>query len=66
LNPYIGYTKATEIAQEALRSGRAVRALVLERKLMNAEQLAEVLRPEALTRRGAPRSISSQVKRLAA
>ncbi|MBV9398138.1 MAG: aspartate ammonia-lyase, partial [Bryobacterales bacterium] len=34
LNPYIGYAKATEIAQEALHSGRAVRELVLERKLM--------------------------------
>ena len=58
LNPYIGYAKATEIAQEALRSGRAVRALVVERKLMSPEQLAEVLRPESLTRPVAPSDVA--------
>ncbi len=50
LNPHIGYANATEIAVEAHRSGRSVAELVLERGLMSAEQLAEVLRPEVLTR----------------
>ena len=49
LNPYIGYSNATEIAQEALRSGRSVADLVLERKLLTKEQLSEILRPEKLT-----------------
>jgi aspartate ammonia-lyase len=49
LNPYIGYSNATEIAQEALRSGRSVADLVVERKLLTKEQLAEILRPEKLT-----------------
>ena len=49
LNPYIGYSNATEIAQEALHSGRSVADLVLERKLLTKEQLAEILRPEKLT-----------------
>lgn len=49
LNPYIGYTHATEIAREALVSGRGVSELVLERGLLTAEQLAEILRPEVLT-----------------
>ncbi len=50
LNPYIGYANATEVAAEAFRSGRGVAEVVLERGLMSADQLAEVLRPEGLTR----------------
>ncbi len=49
LNPYIGYANATEIAREALISGRGVSELVLERGLLSADQLAEILRPEVLT-----------------
>jgi aspartate ammonia-lyase len=48
LNPYIGYRAATDIAQEALVTGRGVAELVIERGLMDAEQLALVLRPEVL------------------
>ncbi|MCE1238647.1 MAG: aspartate ammonia-lyase [Azonexaceae bacterium] len=50
LNPYIGYAHATEVAAEAHLSGRGVAEIVLERGLMDAGQLAEVLRPEILTR----------------
>ena len=50
LNPYIGYANATEVAAEAHRSNRGVAEIVLERKLMSHEQLAEVLRPEVLTK----------------
>ncbi|MCG2576320.1 aspartate ammonia-lyase [Dechloromonas sp. XY25] len=50
LNPYIGYANATEVAAEAFRSGRGVAEVVIERGLMSPEQLAEVLRPEVLTR----------------
>ena len=49
LNPYIGYGNATQIAQEALRSGRSVADLVLERKLLTREELSEILKPENLT-----------------
>jgi aspartate ammonia-lyase len=49
LNPYIGYANATDVAVEAHRTGKGVAELVLARGLMSAEQLAEVLRPEALT-----------------
>lgn len=52
LNPYIGYANATEIAQEALRTGRSVKDLVLEKKLLTKEQLDKILRPEALTQPG--------------
>ena len=50
LNPYIGYANATDVAAEAFRSDRGVAEIVLERGLMSAEQLAEVLQPEILTK----------------
>ena len=48
LNPAIGYAAATEIAKEALATGRGVAELVLDRKLIPAERLEEILRPENL------------------
>src|SRR5436305_2807625 len=50
LNPYIGYANATAVAQEAHASGRSVYEGVLEKGLLSKEKLAEVLRPEILTR----------------
>jgi aspartate ammonia-lyase len=49
LNPYIGYARSSEIAKEALATGRRVYDLVLERKLMTREDLDAVLKPEVLT-----------------
>jgi len=54
LNPYIGYSAASEVAREALATGRTVYDLVLEKKLLSKEQLDEILRPENLTRPGRP------------
>lgn len=53
LNPYLGYAQATAIAQEALASGRGVAELVLERGLLTADRLEELLRPERLANLGA-------------
>jgi aspartate ammonia-lyase len=50
LNPYIGYANATEVAQEALATGRSVAELVLEKKLLSKERLDEILQPDVLTR----------------
>ena len=50
LNPYIGYANATQVAQEALTTGRSVSELVLEKKLLSKERLAEILQPEVLTK----------------
>jgi len=66
LNPYIGYANATEVAQEALRSGRSVADLILEKKLMTKEELAEVLRPESLTKPAAPAGAPTPSKKRAA
>ena len=49
LNPYIGYARSSEIAREALASGKRVYDLVLEKKLMTREDLDAILRPEVLT-----------------
>lgn len=48
LNPLIGYDAATSIARQALADGRSVTSLVLERGLLTAAELDEILRPERL------------------
>jgi aspartate ammonia-lyase len=48
LVPVIGYESASEIAKEALATGRGVYDLVTERGLMTREQLDAALRPEAM------------------
>ncbi|MFF9064021.1 hypothetical protein ACF09E_01550 [Streptomyces sp. NPDC014891] len=48
----LGYTAATAIAREALATGRGVVALTLEKGVLPADRLAELLTPERLT--GAP------------
>ncbi|HZR70491.1 MAG TPA: aspartate ammonia-lyase [Burkholderiales bacterium] len=52
LNPYIGYGAASDVAREALATGKTVYELVLEKKLLPKERLDEILEPEALTRPG--------------
>jgi aspartate ammonia-lyase len=48
LNPYLGYATATAIAQEALRSGRNVFELVLERGLLDRAEIEEILKSGGL------------------
>ena len=50
--PYVGYETAANIAKEALRTGRQVRDLILEKGLMDAEQLNTVLNPYTMTEPG--------------
>ncbi len=52
LNPYLGYEVATELAKEALVSGRGVAELVLEKGLLPKDQLERILRPETLAHLG--------------
>jgi aspartate ammonia-lyase len=54
LVPIIGYERSTEIAREALETGRGVYELVMERKLLTREELDRVLNPEAMTGPPAP------------
>ncbi|HEV7993394.1 MAG TPA: aspartate ammonia-lyase [Gemmatimonadaceae bacterium] len=48
LVPVIGYETSTEIAREALATGRGVYELVMERGLMTRAELDRVLNPEAM------------------
>jgi aspartate ammonia-lyase len=48
LNPILGYEKATEIAEEALRSGKSVVEVVLEKNYLNREQLEQILSPQKM------------------
>ncbi len=52
--PYVGYEAASNIAKEALRTGRSVRDLILEKKLMDMELLKTVLNPYTMTEPGIP------------
>jgi aspartate ammonia-lyase len=52
LSPYIGYAATAEVAKAAVASGRSVREIVLERKLLDAARLDEILSAEAMTRPG--------------
>ena len=49
LVPVLGYETTTEIAKEALQTGRDVYDIVCERGLMTKEQLDRLLNPEAMT-----------------
>ncbi len=49
LNPVVGYDKATELAAEALRTGKGIVELVREKKILSEEQLARILDPAAMT-----------------
>jgi aspartate ammonia-lyase len=52
LSPYIGYAATADVSKEAVRTGRTIRDLVLERGLLDAGTLDRVLAPEAMTEPG--------------
>jgi aspartate ammonia-lyase len=49
LNPVIGYDKATELATEAMKTGKGIMELVREKKVLTEKQLADVMNPAAMT-----------------
>ncbi|HSP90680.1 MAG TPA: hypothetical protein VLN08_07235, partial [Vicinamibacterales bacterium] len=49
LNPVIGYDKSTELAAEAMTTGRGILDLVREKRILSEQQIAEVLNPAAMT-----------------
>jgi aspartate ammonia-lyase len=52
LAPYIGYEASASIAKEQITTGRDIRDIVRERNLLPEEDLAEILRPHAMTEPG--------------
>jgi aspartate ammonia-lyase len=48
LNPVLGYEKATELANEAYKSGKGILEIVREQKLLTEQQIADMLDPAKL------------------
>jgi aspartate ammonia-lyase len=49
LNPVLGYEKATELANEAYKSGKGIIEIIREKKLLTDAQIKELLDPAKLT-----------------
>lgn len=49
LNPVIGYERSTELAEEAMKTGKGILELVRERKVLTEAQIKKVLDPAAMT-----------------
>ena len=49
LSPFVGYQTACHLATDALKSGRSIRELALEKKLMDPDELDKALDPIKMT-----------------
>jgi len=52
LNPVIGYDRSTELATEAMKTGKGIMELVREKKVLTEAQIKGVLDPAAMTGSG--------------
>jgi len=52
LNPHIGYDRASEVAKTALKEGRTVREVAVEKGYLTEAEADEVLDPRSMTERG--------------
>jgi len=49
LNPIVGYDKATELANEAYKSGKGILEVVREKNILTEQQIKDLLDPIKLT-----------------
>jgi aspartate ammonia-lyase len=49
LNPVVGYEKATELAQEAYKSGKGILEIIREKHVLTEPQIKDLLDPVKLT-----------------
>ncbi|MFN8256765.1 MAG: aspartate ammonia-lyase [Bacteroidales bacterium] len=49
LNPVLGYEKTTELAKEALQTGKGILELIREKKLLTEEEIKKLLDPATMT-----------------
>ncbi|HEV8105223.1 MAG TPA: lyase family protein, partial [Gaiellaceae bacterium] len=49
LNPVLGYDKATELANEAYKSGKGILEVIREKKVLSEDQIKDLLDPVKLT-----------------
>jgi aspartate ammonia-lyase len=54
LSPYIGYAETADIAKLAVKTGRSIRDIVSERRLLDERQLDRILAADAMTTPGVP------------
>jgi aspartate ammonia-lyase len=54
LNPYIGYTKAAEIAKESVATGKTIIEIARAKGYLTEEQIAEILDPARMTEPSVP------------
>ncbi|OGR82500.1 MAG: aspartate ammonia-lyase [Elusimicrobia bacterium RIFCSPLOWO2_01_FULL_64_13] len=54
LNARLGYARAAEVVKKALKEKKTISQVVLEEKLLTAEEMTKVLDPKALTEPGIP------------
>ena len=61
LNPVIGYEKATELANEAYKSGKGILEVIREKKILTEAQIKDLLDPIKLTNLD-PSQVSEEVR----
>ncbi|HKL30551.1 MAG TPA: aspartate ammonia-lyase, partial [Natrialbaceae archaeon] len=52
LNPHIGYDKASEAAKTALKEGKTIREVVVEKGYLSEDEAEEIIDPRKMTERG--------------
>ena len=52
LLPHIGYEQSAMLAKEAYTTGKPIREVILEKKLLTKEQLDHIMSPEQMTHPG--------------
>ena len=52
LAPHLGYQRSADIAKKALKTGRAVRDIILEEKILTEEEMNKILDPVNMTEPG--------------
>jgi aspartate ammonia-lyase len=57
LNPVLGYDKTTELAKEALQTGKGILELIREKKLLTEAQIKDLLDPVKLTTPTGPTNV---------
>jgi len=63
LNPVLGYEKTTELAKEALASGKGILELIREKKLLTEQQIKELMDPVKLTTPNGPTNVNQQYEK---
>jgi aspartate ammonia-lyase len=64
LNPYIGYTKAAEIAKESVATGKSIIDIARSKGYLSEDQIKEILDPERMTEPTRPLESAKQREKI--